>query len=876
MHMAAPLSRLRLARVLTFAIVFCVPALFANSASALDELCDSSFQDCRTPLLNMIKAENVAIDVGMWFMEDGRFSAELIRRHQAGVQIRIIMDTRSDEVGHPVNQQILDQLADAGIPMRRRVASGIEHWKVMIFHGTGKLYFGSANFSADAFVPVTPYVNYVDETVYFTDNVSLISSFTTRFEDAWSSTSAYTDYANVTSLARRYPRTAIDPELNFVPDDGEDFIDRSMAEISEETRKIDVMMYRIYSDRAVNTLTSAHNRGIPIRLLVDPDQYRNTTGERYQVSISLDKLFAAGIPMKFTAHQGLNHGKLFLLYDRGLVEFGSSNWTVPSASSQHEHNYFSHNPTLFNWFVDFFERRWNNTGPAVETRPFEPLPPNTPQNQSPSNGASGQSTSNVRLRWWAGFWAHYYDIYFGTSSNPPLFRSNVLLGPSTSSTDYKSFTLPTLQPGTTYYWKIVSKTYAAVLTGRSDLTRTGPVWSFTTAGTPPPPPGGEDIVIWASNIPASNIHGDWARVPFSTAAGNAALQNPDRGRGKIAPALASPANYFEATFSAPAGKPYHLWIRMGAQNRSLSNDSIHVQFSDSVDVNGTPWARIGTTSSLESVLQDGPNGGAPAGWGWTDNGWGALGSPVVFSGSGAHTIRIQQREDGAFVDQIVLSPGTYFSSPPGPRQNDTTILPATDGGGGSPPPTGTDVVLWASQIPLSNVHGDWARVAFATAAGGAALENPDRGRAKVVPALAAPDNYFEATFTAAANAAYHLWIRMGAWNRSLSNDSVHVQFSDSVNAAGAAIARIGTTSSFEPVLQDGPGGAPPASWGWTDNGWGSFGVPIYFASSGTHTIRIQQREDGAFVDQIVLSPSTYLSTPPGPRQNDTTILAPSS
>jgi hypothetical protein len=36
--------------------------------------------------------------------------------------------------------------------------------------------------------------------------------------------------------------------------------------------------------------------------------------------------------------------------------------------------------------------------------------------------------------------------------------------------------LPALQPGTTYYWKIVSKTMAY-------LTATGPVWRFTTAGS---------------------------------------------------------------------------------------------------------------------------------------------------------------------------------------------------------------------------------------------------------------------------------------------------------------------------------------------------------------------------------------------------------
>jgi hypothetical protein len=47
---------------------------------------------------------------------------------------------------------------------------------------------------------------------------------------------------------------------------------------------------------------------------------------------------------------------------------------------------------------------------------------------------------------------------------------------------------------------------------------------------------------------------------------------------------------------------------------------------------------------------------------------------------------------------------------------------------------------------------------------------------------------------------------------------------------------------------------------------------VYFAATGQHTLRIQQREDGPTIDQIVLSPNTYLTTPPGPRQNDATIL----
>lgn len=39
------------------------------------------------------------------------------------------------------------------------------------------------------------------------------------------------------------------------------------------------------------------------------------------------------------------------------------------------------------------------------------------------------------------------------------------------------------------------------------------------------------------------------------------------------------------------------------------------------------------------------------------------------------------------------------------------------------------------------------------------------------------------------------------------------------------------------------------------------------------TLRIQVREDGVKLDQIVLSPQTYLKSAPGGPTNDTTVVA---
>jgi hypothetical protein len=126
-----------------------------------------------------------------------------------------------------------------------------------------------------------------------------------------------------------------------------------------------------------------------------------------------------------------------------------------------------------------------------------------------------------------------------------------------------------------------------------------------------------------------------------------------------------------------AGMPYRIWIRGKADRNRRVNDSVFVQFSSSVTAAGDPTDRIGTTSATTIQLADCTTC-YPSGWGWQDNGSsasrGTLGPPIVFANTGWETVRIQTREDGLSIDQIVLSPATYLNTPPGTATGDTTIL----------------------------------------------------------------------------------------------------------------------------------------------------------------------------------------------------------
>jgi hypothetical protein len=48
---------------------------------------------------------------------------------------------------------------------------------------------------------------------------------------------------------------------------------------------------------------------------------------------------------------------------------------------------------------------------------------------------------------------------------------------------------------------------------------------------------------------------------------------------------------------------------------------------------------------------------------------------------------------------------------------------------------------------------------------------------------------------------------------------------------------------------------------------------LYFDSAGTQTVRVQIREDGVAIDQIMLSPDEFRSSAPGRLTNDDTIYS---
>jgi hypothetical protein len=209
------------------------------------------------------------------------------------------------------------------------------------------------------------------------------------------------------------------------------------------------------------------------------------------------------------------------------------------------------------------------------------------------------------------------------------------------------------------------------------------VFASVLAGLGSPAPRAQSPAIEANEvvlraIDAPVVAGAWTRTAIAGASASTAPWQPDAGVPKIATASATPQHNFELSFTAAAGVPYRLWVRARAANDAYTNDSVFVQFSGSTTSTGAPVFRIGSTDATVYSLED-CNGCGESAWGWQDNSYGGFGSDIYFPTTEAQRLRIQTREDGLSIDQVVLSPRTYLKSRPGAAKNDTTILPSSGG-----------------------------------------------------------------------------------------------------------------------------------------------------------------------------------------------------
>jgi len=175
--------------------------------------------------------------------------------------------------------------------------------------------------------------------------------------------------------------------------------------------------------------------------------------------------------------------------------------TPPQVSSEQTDTFYTP-PTLefatgYYWKIVARDENANTASSTIWqfTTAGEPnQPPDEPEVPNPANFDQGQDI-NLTLSWACSDPENdplTYDVYFGTNNIPPRVSSDQA---------GLSYTPPTLQHNTTYFWRILAK-------DDHGNTTSGPTWRFTTQGegnNPPDPPQFVEPGDDANNVGLSQI-----------------------------------------------------------------------------------------------------------------------------------------------------------------------------------------------------------------------------------------------------------------------------------------------------------------------------------------------------------------------------------
>ena len=152
---------------------------------------------------------------------------------------------------------------------------------------------------------------------------------------------------------------------------------------------------------------------------------------------------------------------LIFLFMPSIVFAGSVQYTYDNRHRLIEVSY--DNRMIFSYHYDAVGNR------LMKEQYLDNSPPIRPHSPQPAHGATGLNIfSDIEISWLGGDPdsgdSVTYDLYFDTSSNPSLFKSN-LSASELLMTGLDSFT--------NYYWKVVAR-------DTSNATTEGPIWRFKT------------------------------------------------------------------------------------------------------------------------------------------------------------------------------------------------------------------------------------------------------------------------------------------------------------------------------------------------------------------------------------------------------------
>ncbi|HEX3629879.1 MAG TPA: phosphatidylserine/phosphatidylglycerophosphate/cardiolipin synthase family protein [Candidatus Dormibacteraeota bacterium] len=309
-----------------------VPAPIITGADQLLPL--TSGPAAFSAIIDALRGAHHSIDVELYEFQRVDLAALLLDAHDRGVGVTAIEDP-SERSSRP----IWAQLEQGGVrvvafPIERLT---IDHVKLLIVDGlqaiVGGINWGTHSIQNHDFdvLATGPVVNNLERV--FQQDLAL---------------------AGVGSVI---PYASPDRQVQvLVTRPGDGIRAAALAATAAARHSIDIEMY-VLSDRlVVDALVAAAQRGVKLRILLDPTQPQNAD------SMALLKPAAAQVRFYLQAGDELLHAKVGV-FDASTVLFGSCNWSRSGFTRNHELDLLVQDPTLARVFLSRVAQDWSESSP---------------------------------------------------------------------------------------------------------------------------------------------------------------------------------------------------------------------------------------------------------------------------------------------------------------------------------------------------------------------------------------------------------------------------------------------------------------------------------------------------------------------------------
>ncbi|HKI53067.1 MAG TPA: phospholipase D-like domain-containing protein [Anaerolineales bacterium] len=284
------------------------------------------------PLVEAIDAARLSVDVAAYSISLNSVRYALIRAHDRGVTVRIVMESNN------MDRSDVQYLLEAGVPIIGDNRQGLMHDKFMVLDRS-EVWLGS--------------MNYTDSGTY-DDNNNMIRIRSTKIAENYSVefNEMFEDNLFGPDIRAETPNPDVTVdgtrvETFFSPDDGVLTVLYNL--LSEADESIYFLAFSFTSNELGEVVRDKADAGLDIKGVMDKEQIASNTGTEF------DPFRQAGLDVRIDGNDGQMHHKVFIV-DGKIVVMGSYNFSKSAEEKNDENIVIIFNKDIAKFFIDEFER----------------------------------------------------------------------------------------------------------------------------------------------------------------------------------------------------------------------------------------------------------------------------------------------------------------------------------------------------------------------------------------------------------------------------------------------------------------------------------------------------------------------------------------